>query len=59
MPNLPLFELNECTHMLFLFFSAGLKKCLRGGLVGFGVAAVICAWTGKDRIKQLMDNDRY
>jgi import inner membrane translocase subunit TIM23 len=38
--------------------SAGWKKCVRAGGIGFGLAAVYCLFTSKERIKQMagMDN---
>jgi len=37
--------------------SAGLKTCLRGGAVGFGLAAVYSLFTSRDRIKGLLNQD--
>ena len=36
------------------FFTAGLKRCLRGGLVGFGLGAAYCLYTSKDHLKRIV-----
>uniref|UniRef100_A0A0C9SCR9 Putative mitochondrial import inner membrane translocase subunit tim23 n=1 Tax=Amblyomma americanum TaxID=6943 RepID=A0A0C9SCR9_AMBAM len=33
--------------------SSGLRRCLMGGGVGLGLAALCCLWTSKDRMKQM------
>ncbi|XP_064617752.1 mitochondrial import inner membrane translocase subunit Tim23-like [Liolophura sinensis] len=35
--------------------SAGMKKCLRAGGIGFGLAAVYCMITSRDRLKMMMN----
>jgi len=35
-------------------FAAGLKRCLRGGLVGFGLGAAYCLYTSKDHLKRIV-----
>ncbi|CAH1794548.1 unnamed protein product [Owenia fusiformis] len=39
--------------------SAGWKKCGRAGAVGFGLAAVYCLYTSKDRIKGVLSSKGY
>lgn len=34
--------------------TAGLKRCLRGGAVGFGLGAVYCLYTSKDHVKRIV-----
>lgn len=34
--------------------TAGLKRCLRGGLVGFGLGAAYCLYTSKDHLKRIV-----
>ena len=34
--------------------SSGLKKCIRGGFIGFGLATAYCAVTSRDRIQSLI-----
>lgn len=47
--------LGAATATGLLFKStAGLKKCLRGGAVGFGLAAVYCVYSSKDNIKRIV-----
>uniref|UniRef100_A0A023GFU3 Putative mitochondrial import inner membrane transloc n=1 Tax=Amblyomma triste TaxID=251400 RepID=A0A023GFU3_AMBTT len=33
--------------------SSGLRRCMMGGGVGLGLAALCCLWTSKDRMKQM------
>ena len=37
--------------------SAGLRQCARGGGIGFGLAAVYCLFTSRDRLKQMAGMD--
>ncbi|XP_023227351.1 mitochondrial import inner membrane translocase subunit Tim23 [Centruroides vittatus] len=34
--------------------SAGLRRCALGGTVGFGLAAIFCFWTSRDRLRQIL-----
>jgi import inner membrane translocase subunit TIM23 len=34
--------------------TAGLKRCLRGGAIGFGLGAVYCLYTSKDHVKRIL-----
>ncbi|KAK3586682.1 hypothetical protein CHS0354_039150 [Potamilus streckersoni] len=45
-----------CTGLLYKS-SAGWKKCVRGGLVGFSLAAVYCIYTSQDRLKAILSKD--
>lgn len=47
--------LGAATATGLLFKStAGLKKCLRGGAIGFGLAAVYCIYSSKDHVKRIV-----
>lgn len=48
------FAAATATGMLYKS-TAGLKKCFRGGAVGFGLAAIYCAYTSKDKLSSLFN----
>ncbi|XP_054724449.1 mitochondrial import inner membrane translocase subunit Tim23-like [Uloborus diversus] len=35
--------------------TGGLKKCARGGAIGFGLTALYSLWSSKDRLRQMLD----
>ena len=46
--------INVSKYVYRFYLSAGLKRCMTGGAVGFGIAAVYCLVTSKDHIKRMI-----